>query len=303
MVKARLGRRWGALAATIAVLAAGCSGNDGGGSAQPAATDDPGVSHIHGLGIRPGEDMVYAATHFGLFALSADGEATRIADRYQDTMAFTVDGRERFLASGHPDQQDEELRKEGKPPHLGLVESRDEGSTWDPISLLGEADFHALSVVGDAIYGYDATGDQLRVSEDGGNTWDTRSTGIGMRGVAADPAGGGTVVGVMPAGLELSSDGGRSFSALPGSPAAALVSWPSPGELWAVEGSGAVHRSAGPGGPWTAVGSAPGNPEAFVATSGLLAVAVTGPDDRTAVLVSRDGAATWTLRYREPGPS
>lgn len=263
------------------------------------ASDDPGVSHVHGLGMRPGDDVVYAATHYGLFAVPPSGKAHRIADRYQDTMAFTVDGSERFLASGHPDFKDKALQKEGSPPHLGLVESLDQGGSWKPISLLGEADFHALSIVGDTIYGHDATGDRLMVSVDGGKTWDIRSRGIGMRGLAADPEGGDTVVGVMPAGFEVSSDGGRTFEPLRDAPPAVLVSWPTRDQLWAVDASGAVHRAESATGPWTSAGQAPGEPQAFTATNDMLAVAVTGLDGRSAIFVSRDGASTWSLRHRD----
>ena len=286
-----------AVAAGAAALAGcSCAGDE---SAAPATTDDPGVSHVHGLGVRPGDDAIYAATHYGLFEIAADGKATRVADRYQDTMAFTVDGADRFLASGHPDFQDDELQMKGKPPHLGLIESRDKAKTWKAISLLGEADFHALSVVGETIYGYDATGDRLMVSGDGGATWDTRASGIGMRGVAASPEGDELVLGVTPAGLEVSDDGGLTFEPLPESPPAVLVSWPTPDRLWSIDASGGVYRADSPTGPWTAAGQAPGEPQAFTATGDTLAIAVSGLDGRTAIFVSRDGASTWSLRYRD----
>jgi hypothetical protein len=65
--------------------------------------------------------------------------AVRVADRYQDTMRFTVAGPDRFLGSGHPDfQKDPDL-----PPLLGLIKSEDAGQTWEPVSMLGEADFHS----------------------------------------------------------------------------------------------------------------------------------------------------------------
>lgn len=287
------------MAAAGAAALAGCS-SDGDGSAAPAATADPGVSHVHGLGVRSGGEVIYAATHYGLFEIGEDGEATRIADRYQDTMAFTVDGSDRFLASGHPDFKDESLQVEGKPPHLGLIESRDKARTWEAISLLGEADFHALSVVGETIYGYDATGDRLMVSADGGATWETRVSGIGMRGVAANPKGDDIAVAVTPGGLEMSADGGRTFDALPGAPRAVLVSWPPAGGLWAVDATGGVHHADTPKGPWERARDVPGEPQAFTATADVLVVAVKGLDGRSAIFVSEDQADTWSLRYREP---
>ena len=47
------------------------------------------------------------------------------------------------------------------PPLLGLIESTDAGKTWEPISLLGEADFHVLRSAGKHVYGYDASNDRL----------------------------------------------------------------------------------------------------------------------------------------------
>lgn len=102
-----------------------------------APPDPPGITHIHGLGIDPADGSLYAATHSGLDRIRGDG-ADIVANRYQDTMGFTVVGRRHFMASGHPDL------REDLPPLLGLLESRDAGRTWKKRSLLGEADFHTL---------------------------------------------------------------------------------------------------------------------------------------------------------------
>jgi hypothetical protein len=118
------------------------------------ASDDPGPVHVHGLGVNPADDALYLATHTGLYRLDRDSEvAERVGERHQDTMGFTVVGRNRFFGSGHPDLRDD------LPSHLGLVESTDAGKTWEPVSLLGEADFHVLRIGGDRIYGYDASRD------------------------------------------------------------------------------------------------------------------------------------------------
>jgi hypothetical protein len=92
--------------------------------------------------------VLYVAGHHGGFRVDG-GAPVRVADRWQDTMAFTIAGPDTFLASGHPDL------REGLPPHLGLIESTDAAETWKPLSLQGEADFHAIEIVGDRIYGYD----------------------------------------------------------------------------------------------------------------------------------------------------
>ena len=103
------------------------SDRDGGASAE--------MEHIHGIGVDPEDGAVYAGTHYGLFRI-VDGRATRVADRVQDFMGFTVVGPEHFLASGHPGEG------QGGPGSVGLIESDDAGETWQELSLSGEADFY-----------------------------------------------------------------------------------------------------------------------------------------------------------------
>jgi hypothetical protein len=65
---------------------------------------EPGISHVHGLGINPADGALIVATHFDSFRVPPDGdEAVRIGDSFQDTMGFTVAGPDHFLGSGHPD--------------------------------------------------------------------------------------------------------------------------------------------------------------------------------------------------------
>src|ERR671919_1083814 len=132
------------------LLVVGCGGDSDDSGQAPSAgaprVEDPGPVHVHGLGINPEDGALFVATHTGLFR-APEGEQTaqRVADRYQDTMGFTVVGPDRFLGSGHPDG------REGLPPFLGLIESRDAGRTWEPISLLGERDFHVLAASGGGV--------------------------------------------------------------------------------------------------------------------------------------------------------
>lgn len=141
--------RAAALVAVVMGLAA-CSAQEknvvsSGLAALPGA--DPGLAHVHAVGVDPGDGTLYAASHLGVFRVPASGDAVRIANRYQDTMGFTVIGQSHFLGSGHPDL------REDLPSHLGLIESTDGGQTWQSLSLSGQADFHALRVTGDRIYG------------------------------------------------------------------------------------------------------------------------------------------------------
>lgn len=90
-----------------------------------------------------------------------------------------------FLASGHPRHQRSETAQAGRPPLLGLVESTDRGRSWEPMSLLGEADVHSLAAAHGKVHGYDATGGRLMVSPDG-KEWDTRSR-LALGDFAVDP--------------------------------------------------------------------------------------------------------------------
>jgi len=53
-------------------------------------------------------------------------------------MGFTLVRPGLFLGAGHPDLRE---AKPGVPPLLGLIESSDNGRTWQQLSLLGKGDF------------------------------------------------------------------------------------------------------------------------------------------------------------------
>ena len=281
-----------AAALAAAVVLAGCSGGDGSSREQPRLdpADDPGVAHVHGLGVDPADGVLYAATHFGLFALPEQGLATRIADRFQDTMGFTVVGPNTFLGSGHPDfQKDPEL-----PPRLGLIRSTDAAETWESVSLSGEVDFHALHSSGDKVYGWDSGSSRLMVSDDGGKTWDTRST-FALRDFVISPADADVLLASTEQGLVRSDDGGRTFATVPTAPVLAVLAWQKPEGLYGIDPSGTVHVSADGGLSWEKRGTVGGEPEALAAHEGELYAAATGKG----VLASSDGGQTWSVRYSE----
>lgn len=159
-----------AIAAATVLVVTGCAAEQAKEPASPSAGDEHQVGHIHGLGIDPADGTLYAAGHYGVFRIDEDGVPTRIAERWQDTMAFTVTGPHTFLGSGHPGL------REDLPPHLGLIESTDAAETWEPLSLQGEADFHALEVVDDRVFGYDSASGKILTTTDR-TTWETVTTG------------------------------------------------------------------------------------------------------------------------------
>jgi hypothetical protein len=160
--------RWTACVVMIALALVACGDDDDG--SPPVGPSDPGVVHVHGLGRNPADRSLMIATHTGLFRVAGrSGTPTRVAGRHQDTMGFTVMGPDHFLGSGHPG----DLRKD--PPFLGLIESRDAGATWRPLSLRGQADFHVLEASGRTVYGFGSDFDSRQAlflrSEDGGRRW------------------------------------------------------------------------------------------------------------------------------------
>ncbi len=293
------GRWWvvalvvGAIAVTAVGVTAWRSPSDD-TSTKIGSAADPGVAHVHGLGVNPADDSLYVATHTGTFRIPEDGPAQRVGGSYQDTMGFTVAGPDRFLGSGHPDVP--ALRR-GEPGRLGLIESTDGGQSWQPRSLRGEADFHGLAFAHEQVYGLDSTSGQFMVSTDMVN-WDDRST-VDLFGFAVDPADADHIVGASPEGLLDSPDGGRQWAPKP-SPGLIALSWDAGMGLWGVEPDGTVHRSADGGTTWQPAGRLPGQPEALLAHDGVLFAAAL-EDDVTGIYRSDDDGRTWQLTYRDKG--
>jgi hypothetical protein len=279
----------------VLVLVGGGCGRDQPASPSLPAAEDPGLVHVHGLGINPANGTLYAATHTGLFTVG-DGTASRVGDRYQDTMGFTVVGPDHFLGSGHPDARDTHLYQPGRRPLLGLVESRDAGRSWQPLSLLGQADFHALQAAHGRVYGYDATGSRFMVSGDRRN-WQVRSR-IELAGVAVSPADPQLLVGTTGRRLLRSSDGGRTWQPTQG-PALLVLDWADQAGLWGIGPDGQVWHSPDAARSWQRPGRVAGQPEALLAHQGRLYAAVAG----LGIVSSADGGRSWQVRYRQGQPA
>ena len=287
-------RRCAVLAAT-ASLALGLTACRGPADRPaPQSQADIGFEHVHGLGVDPADGMLYAATHFGLFRVPEEGDATRVADRYQDTMGFTVAGPREFLGSGHPDfQKDPDL-----PTRLGLIRSEDAGETWNIVSLGGEADFHVLRAAHDSIYAWDAGTGRVMVSTDGGRTWDTRST-LGLRDMVVHPDDPAVLLATTGQGLLRSEDGGRTWAAVPGTPTIAVLGWAAVTSMYGITPDGVVHRSTDGGSRWTEQGSVQGEPEAlYVDDRDGRETIYVGISPAT-ILVSTDGGTSFTTRYAD----
>jgi hypothetical protein len=278
----------GLVVASTAV--AGCGGGDGGSDEptlqpeQPVGATDPGLQHIHGLGVRG--DTLYIATHTGLWiAPRGQTKAQRFGSSRQDIMGFSVVAGGRFIGSGHPDPS------QNLPPNLGLIESRDGGRTWKNVSLLGEADFHVLASAGSRIYGFNGVQGRLMVSGDGGRRWAQRTPPGALFSLAIDPRSAQRIVVATERGIFSSSDAGQNWRSV-SSDVAGLLAWPAPNRLFLVDGSGQVSQSSDGGRNWRAVGSIQGQPAAFIAQGNALYAAI---HDGT-VKRSVDDGRSWSVR-------
>jgi hypothetical protein len=285
--------------AAAAVLAA-CSGDDDPSErrAQPPTTDDTGAAgetpavgdagpvHVHALGLNPADGALFVATHTGLFREPRPGaKPTRVANRWQDTMGFTVIGPDRFLASGHPDG------RERLPPFLGLIESTDAGRSWTPLSLQGEMDFHVLEAAGRRIYGFGSDWktrtERLLVSDDRGRSWDERPVPEPLIDLAVDPGDADRAVAAGRDGLHLTLDGGRRWRQLPGKPG--LLDW-TKGGLYSIDRTGIVRIARYNLMRFERVGRVGGEPAAlFAADSRRLYVAL----HNATIKRSNDGGRSW----------
>jgi hypothetical protein len=276
--------------AALSLLIGACGGDEdstGGGSQRPAVSD-PGPIHVHGLGVNPRDGALFIATHTGLFRTpEGQGKAKRVGDRFQDTMGFTVIGSDRFLGSGHPDGRDR------LPPFLGLIRSEDAGGSWQPVSLMGERDFHVLEATGRRVYGFGSdfeTREQgFLVSDDGGKRWDERDVPQPLFSLAISPQDPDRVVASGEGGLSLSEDAGRRWQKIGGP--AGLVAWTD--RLVVVDLNGSVHAADDPGGRLRLVGEAGGQPAAL--DSGPREELYVALHDGT-IKRSGDGGRSWSVR-------
>jgi hypothetical protein len=272
-----------AVVALAAILFFVSRGGDSSDSSDSTATP-AGMAHVHGLAVDPADGQLLAGTHYGAFRVGEDGDLEQFGP-IQDFMGFSVAGPGHYLASGHPGAG------QGGPANLGLIESTDAGKTWNTVSLEGQADFHTLKARHGRVYG--STGGQLMVSEDKKN-WEQRAS-IPIADLAVGPDDPDTLIVTTQQGLRISTDGGRQFEALPGTPALLLLSWTEDGTLVGVDPNGTVHVSDDDGKTWSQRGNAGGQPGALTATDDEIFVATRDGQ----VVESSDGGKTFQVRYRE----
>ncbi|MEU8246444.1 F510_1955 family glycosylhydrolase [Nonomuraea sp. NPDC048916] len=277
--------RAAAAAAVLLLATAACGQTQAPAS---AGRQDPGIGHIHGLGVDPADGAIYVAGHYGLFRVRSDGAADRVADRIQDYMGFTVVGPRTFLASGHPAAD-----SPGESPHLGLIRTTDSGRTWTTVSEEGVADFHTLHVAGDTIYAFDTQSGRLRRSADGGQSW-IPGAEEPMIDLAVSTDDLTRVHATTPQGLKVSGDGGMEFKKVANAPLLTHIDYPAGDVLIGPDTNGQIHTSRDGGRTWEGGGKLPGPAAAFTAVDARRLLTAT---EDGAVLESRDGGESFTVIF------
>ena len=280
---------------------AGCGGDDEpAGEAPgpaPASSPAPGAAapFIASLTVDPGDGTLVAGTGLGAYRIAPgaqtgepfDGELTTPdgTGAISPNLVLRFTGPGALIGSGHPEDLDG-----GVPENLGLIRSGDGGSTWEPVSLLGEEDLHALDVRGDVIAGQPVEEARLLVSADGGRTWEERTPPAVPVDVDLDPADPERMAITTPDGLFVSDDGGGTWRQRDTLSTETHLAWAETGALYRVDAAGAVGVSEDGGERWTDAGDAGAGPTAAtVDAEGRLYVALPG-----AVIVrSDDGGRTF----------
>lgn len=297
----RMRRPYALLSLATAALLTACSAgtneaNDAGRAAGQSAavqptqqsTQQPGAaalpsSHVHGVGIDPGDGLMYLATHDGLFRY--EGASPVRIGPVNDLMGFTIAGPGHYYASGHPGTGSD------LPDPVGLIESRDGGNTWQQLSRQGQSDFHALTASSGAVVGYDGT---LRTSSDG-TTWTSLSAPVQPYALTSSPEG-AVLLATSEDGPVRSTDAGATWSSIPDAPLLMLVAWVrgTDNTVVGIAPDGQVQISTDAGLTWSPQGRIDGTPQALGAnTNDGGGVHVQVVND-TSVLVSSDSGNTFT---------
>ena len=263
--------------------------------ADPVAPADSGGASpfIGSISVDPGDGTMMIGTGLGLYRLAPGGRrAERIEGALETpegsgTVSSNLEllhvGPGELLASGHP--QDGAL-----PEDLGLIRSADHGDTWEPVSGLGEFDWHVLEHARGLLAAVPAEATDLYVSADGGAAFERGGVApTPPDDVAIDPADPERWAAASAEGIATSSDGGASWrprEPMPG----ALLAWAQPDGLYRVDQGGLSWVSRDGGESWEQRGDAGGSPSTLdVGADGTLYLALPG----AVIKRSTDGAQTW----------
>jgi hypothetical protein len=299
-----------AVRARLAILAAlalaGCGDDEPAPTAEqtpaPNPTSQPASAanaFIGSLAVDPADGTLVIGTGLGLFR--AENGASK-AERVIGELA-TADGRGpvssnlvvryagpgELLGSGHPESAGTAL-----PENLGLMRSLDAGDSWEPVSALGDADYHLIQARGDHVVAVRAEATDVEVSTDGGVSFEPRTPPDVPLDVAFDPQDPQRMLVATAQGLFSSSDAGRSWRPREPAPSEQLA-WAAPDAVYRADPGGLIKVSADAGETWKDRGTLrPAVNELAADDEGTLYASVPGGE----VHRSTDGGATWKRLLR-----
>src|SRR5918997_116624 len=145
--------------------------------ATPAPPGSGANAFIGSIAVDPADGTLFLGTGLGLFRVEGKKQKRVVGElstpdgsgRLSSNLVVRFKGPGELLASGHPEGTG------SLPENLGLIRSRDGGRTWEPISELGESDFHILQASGDRVLGVRAEETDIQISSDGGRAFDART--------------------------------------------------------------------------------------------------------------------------------
>jgi hypothetical protein len=266
--------------------------------ATPAPAGNAANAFIGSMAVDPADETLLLGTGLGLYRVRAGAErAKRVVGRLRtpkgdgtvsSNLVLRFDPAGDLVASGHPEG-------EGTlPEDLGLIRSRDQGRTWEPVAELGKSDYHLLQITRDRLVGVPAEGSDVLVSADGGRSFETRSPPATPVDLAIDPADPARMVVATEQGIFTSADEGRSWRQRDNMPAEQLE-WAAPDALYRSDPGGLVKVSRDGGSSWEERGTIDiGANELVADEDGVLYASVPGGEVRR----SADGGASWELLLR-----
>jgi hypothetical protein len=298
------------LAILAALVLAGCGGDEPQETAAPTSTPTPNPTtpaepgsaanaFIGSLAVDPGDGTLMIGTGLGLFrAEQGASKAERVtgelttpdgAGPVSSNLVVRYAGPGDLLGSGHP-----EGAGSGLPENLGLIRSPDAGDTWEPVSALGDADFHIIQARGDRVVAVRAEETDIQVSTDGGGSFEARTPPDTPLDVAFDPEDPKRMVVATQQGTFSSSDEGRTWRPRDPAPTEQLA-WAAPEALYRSDPGGLIKVSADGGATWKDRGNVGLSVNELAADDeGTLYASVPGGEVHT----STDGGATWKRRLR-----
>jgi hypothetical protein len=254
--------------------------DDSGGGASPA---------VNSVTVDPGDGTIMIGAGPALYRVPpGEKEGEEVVGQIDGgtvsgNLVVRFAGPNDLLASGHP--------KEGNlPENIGLMRSKDHGDTWTLEDGVAEADYHELEIAGEQLIAVEVESPDIKVSRDGGRSFETRTPPDAPIDVVVNPADPDHWAVSTEQGTFISTNGGQSWRPRDTTFGARLI-WPSEDSLFSVDRNGLIRVSKDGGRSFEDRGDVGGLPsEVAVGRKNELLVAVIGGKLRR----SRDGGKSWS---------